>query len=72
MNVEKGYSRIRYPYTYVFNWINRQEGRGKVRHPIWWSWRTLLLYHLGTVAKGSLLITLCKLPRLLIQWITKK
>ncbi|XP_027224567.2 choline transporter-like 1 [Penaeus vannamei] len=55
--------------TYYFS---RQEGRGKVRHPIWWSWRTLLLYHLGTVAKGSLLITLCKLPRLLIQWITKK
>lgn len=59
-------------HTHVINWINRQEGRGKVRHPIWWSWRTLLLYHLGTVAKGSLLITLCKLPRLLIQWITKK
>ncbi|XP_037801319.1 choline transporter-like 1 [Penaeus monodon] len=55
--------------TYYFS---RQEGRGKVRHPIWWSWRTLLLYHLGTVAKGSLLITLCKLPRLIIQWITKK
>ncbi|XP_071518401.1 choline transporter-like protein 1, partial [Panulirus ornatus] len=25
-----------------------------------------------TVAKGSLLITICKLPRLIIQWITKK
>nr|XP_045603351.1 choline transporter-like 1 [Procambarus clarkii]XP_045603352.1 choline transporter-like 1 [Procambarus clarkii] len=57
----------------VSTWyFSRQEGRGKVRHPVWWSWRTLLLYHLGTVAKGSLLITICKLPRLIIQWVTKK
>ncbi|KAK4321495.1 hypothetical protein Pmani_007691 [Petrolisthes manimaculis] len=57
----------------VSTWyFTRQETRGDRRHPVWWSWRTLLLYHLGTVAKGSLLITLCKLPRLIIQWVTKK
>lgn len=55
--------------TYYFG---NQEGRRDGRHPVWWSWRILLLYHLGTVAKGSLLITVFKLPRLILQWITKK
>ncbi|CAL4133869.1 unnamed protein product, partial [Meganyctiphanes norvegica] len=55
--------------TYYFG---RQEGRRDGRHPVWWSWRILLLYHLGTVAKGSILITVFKLPRLIFQWITKK
>ncbi|XP_063874718.1 choline transporter-like 1 isoform X2 [Scylla paramamosain] len=57
----------------VSTWyFSRQGTTGKGKHPVWWSWRTLVMYHLGTVAKGSLLITLCKLPRLIIQWATKK
>lgn len=57
----------------VSTWyFSRQEGRTKAKHPVWWSWQTLLSYHIGTVAKGSFLITLCKLPRLIIQWTTKK
>ncbi|XP_050737491.1 choline transporter-like 1 [Eriocheir sinensis] len=56
----------------VSNWYFSRQRMTKGQNPVWWSWRTLVMYHLGTVAKGSLLITLCKLPRLIIQWATKK
>ncbi|KAK7065393.1 hypothetical protein SK128_015794 [Halocaridina rubra] len=57
----------------VSTWyFTREEDNRVSKHPVWWSWQTLLMYHLGTVAKGSLLITVCKLPRLLIQWTTKR
>ncbi|XP_032826660.1 choline transporter-like protein 1 isoform X1 [Petromyzon marinus] len=40
--------------------------------PILSSIKRLLLYHLGTVAKGSFIITLVKIPRLVLMYIHQK
>ncbi len=46
--------------------------KNKLNCPIGTSMRRLFLYHLGSIALGSFLITLFKLPRLIISYMEKK
>ncbi|XP_054274772.1 choline transporter-like 1 [Macrosteles quadrilineatus] len=40
--------------------------------PVWTAYRHLISYHLGSMALGSLLITLFKVPRLILSYISAK
>ncbi|GAB6028808.1 hypothetical protein CHUAL_004619 [Chamberlinius hualienensis] len=48
------------------------EDRKNIRCSTWKMTLNVLIYHLGSVAKGSFLITLCKLPRIIAAYIKQK
>ena len=48
------------------------EDRRQLECPVGRSIRRLILYHMGSVALGSFLITLCIVPRLIITYIAQK
>lgn len=55
----------------VSDWYFTRD-RKNLEWPLARSVRRLLLYHLGSVALGSFLITLFKLPRLILTYLEKK
>ncbi|XP_014205410.1 CTL-like protein 1 [Copidosoma floridanum] len=54
----------------VAHWYFR--GKDSSASPVCSSWGTLISYHLGTVACGSLLITIFKIPRLILTYLRAK
>ncbi|KAJ8688373.1 hypothetical protein QAD02_024168 [Eretmocerus hayati] len=54
----------------VAHWYFR--GKNASSSPVCSSWGTLCSYHLGSVACGSLLITVFKIPRLILMWLHEK
>lgn len=53
---------------YYFSLFNREK-RNLPFTPILASVNRLVCYHLGTVAKGSFIITLVKIPRMILMYI---
>jgi len=55
---------------YYFNREPRRENMGS--SPIWDSLKRSLYYHTGSLALGSLIITICKIIRIIIEYIKEK
>jgi hypothetical protein len=55
-------------YIFICLFFSRDRGSGSVMS----SMGKLICYHLGSVAKGSFLITIFKLPRLVLTYIERK
>lgn len=56
----------------IFCFFINLRDKQKMRCAIWTSTKRLVLYHLGSVALGSLIITLFKIPRLLLMFVESK
>ncbi|XP_046407751.1 choline transporter-like 1 isoform X2 [Ischnura elegans] len=53
-------------------WYFAPGSKKNLRHPIWRSLCNLFLYHLGSVAYGSCLITIFKVPRLILSFFKRE